>query len=41
MKKIINDPYAVVDETISGILKAYPWQLRMATGSSRALVRAL
>jgi dihydroxyacetone kinase-like protein len=40
MKKIINDPYAVVDETISGILKAYPWHLRMATGSTRALVRA-
>ncbi|MBN1461992.1 MAG: dihydroxyacetone kinase subunit DhaK [Armatimonadetes bacterium] len=40
MKKIINDPYAVVEETISGILKAYPGHLRMAKGSSRALVRA-
>jgi dihydroxyacetone kinase-like protein len=39
MKKIINDPYQVVDETISGILKAYPYHLRMAKGSSRALVR--
>lgn len=39
MKKIINDPYRVVDETIGGILKAYPYHLRMAEGSSRALVR--
>jgi dihydroxyacetone kinase len=40
MKKFINDPYKVVDETISGILKAYPYHLRMAHESSRALVRA-
>ena len=40
MKKIINDPFQVVDETISGILKAYPYHLRMAKESSRALVRA-
>lgn len=39
MKKLINDPYQVVDETIAGILKAYPYHLRMARGSSRALVR--
>ena len=39
MKKLINDPYKVVDETISGILKAYPYHLKMAKGSSRALVR--
>ena len=40
MKKLINDPYQVVDETISGILKAHPYHLRMAEGSRRALVRA-
>lgn len=40
MKKLINDPLQVVDETISGILKAYPGHLRMAKESSRALVRA-
>jgi dihydroxyacetone kinase len=40
MKKIINDPYQVVDEAISGILKAYPGHLRMASGSTRALLRA-
>ena len=40
MKKIINDPYQVVDETLSGILKAYPYQLRATKDSPRALVRA-
>jgi len=30
MKKFINDPYKVVDETIAGILKADPYHLRMA-----------
>jgi dihydroxyacetone kinase-like protein len=39
MKKIINDPHQVVDETIAGILKAFPYHLRMARGSTRALVR--
>jgi phosphoenolpyruvate---glycerone phosphotransferase subunit DhaK len=40
MKKLINDPYRVVDEAIAGILKAYPWHLRRAPDSIRALVRA-
>ena len=40
MKKLINDPYKVVEDTLSGILKAYPYHLKMAKGSSRALVRA-
>jgi len=40
MKKMINDPYQVVDETLSGILKAYPYHLRMSKESQRALVRA-
>lgn len=40
MKKLINDPYQVVDETISGILKAHPYHLRKAKDSDRALVRA-
>ena len=39
MKKIINDPYKVVEDTINGILKAYPYHLRMVKGNSRALVR--
>jgi dihydroxyacetone kinase-like protein len=40
MKKLINDPYHVVEDTISGILKAHPYHLRMAQDSQRALVRA-
>ncbi len=40
MKKLINDPYKVVEDTVSGILKAYPYHLRMAKNSSRALVRS-
>ena len=40
MKKIINDPYQVVEETLSGILKAYPYHLRTTKDSPRALVRA-
>ena len=40
MKKIINDPYQVVEETLSGILKAYPYHLRITKDSPRALVRA-
>ena len=40
MKKLINDPYQVVDDTIAGILKAYPCHLRLSKESSRALVRA-
>jgi len=40
MKKIINDPYQVVEETLGGILKAYPYHLRVSKDSPRALVRA-
>jgi len=40
MKKLINDPFEFVDEVIDGILKAYPWHLKRADGSNRALVRA-
>jgi phosphoenolpyruvate---glycerone phosphotransferase subunit DhaK len=40
MKKFINDPMKVVDETIAGILKAYPHHLRMVKDSPRSLVRA-
>ena len=39
MKKIINDPYQVVEETLGGILKAYPYHLRVSKDSPRALVR--
>jgi dihydroxyacetone kinase len=40
MKKLINDPYNVPDDTVSGILKAYPYHLRASKYSPRALTRA-
>lgn len=40
MKKLINDPFAFVDETIEGILLARPRHLKRCEGSSRALMRA-
>jgi dihydroxyacetone kinase len=40
MKKLINDPYKVPDDTLAGILKAYPYHLRAAKDSPRALIRA-
>jgi len=40
MKKIINTPEKVVDEMLEGILKAYPYHLKRAPNSSRALVLA-
>src|SRR5664280_554450 len=39
MKKIINEPLAVVDEMLEGLLLAHPQALRTA-GSPRAIVRA-
>ena len=39
MKKIINDPEDVVDETIEGILKAYPHHLKRPPEGDRSLVR--
>lgn len=40
MKKLINDPFDVVDETIEGILLAYPHHLKRCEDSQRALMRA-
>ncbi len=40
MKKLINDPYEFVDETIEGVLLAHPDHLRRCEGSKRALMRA-
>lgn len=40
MKKIINDPFAVVDEMLEGILKAHGDALKAAGGDLRAIVRA-
>ncbi len=40
MKKIINEPLAVVDEMLEGILKAHPLALKSVGGDLRAIVRA-
>ena len=40
MKKIINDPFAVVDEMLEGILLAHPDELRLVGEDKRAIVRA-
>ena len=40
MRKIINDPSSVEDETVAGILAAFPNYLKTIEGSTRALVRA-
>jgi dihydroxyacetone kinase-like protein len=40
VKKLINDPLDFVDETIEGILLAYPNHLKRCEGSRRALMRA-
>jgi phosphoenolpyruvate---glycerone phosphotransferase subunit DhaK len=40
MKKLINDPYAFVDEMLDGIVRAHPGQLRLLGGDKRAVVRA-
>lgn len=40
MKKIINDPFAFVDEMLDGILLAHPDKLKAASEDRRAIVRA-
>jgi len=40
VKKLINDPLDFVDETIEGILLAYPDHLKRCESSQRALMRA-
>ena len=41
MKKLINDPLEVVEDTIVGILKAYPRHFRRPKGSKRVLVQGV
>lgn len=38
MKKMINDPYAVVEELMDGYLKAYPKYIRQSEKHRRALI---
>ena len=40
MRKIINAPEDMVDETIEGVLAAYPYHLKRAGDTGRVLVRA-
>jgi dihydroxyacetone kinase-like protein len=40
MKKLINDPYAFVDEMLDGIARAHPDQLRFVGPDRRSVVRA-
>jgi len=40
MRKIINHPDLVEDQTVEGILKAFPNYLKRVEGSTRAVVRA-
>src|SRR5881227_2797846 len=40
MKKIINDPFAVVDEMLEGIILAHSAKLRLVGDDKRAVVRA-
>ena len=40
MKKIIDDPYAFVDEMLDGILRAHPRQLRLVGRGKRVVARA-
>ena len=40
MKKIINDPFAFVDEMLEGIILAHPDKLRLVGADRRAVVRA-
>ena len=40
MKKIINDPFAVVDEMLEGIILAHPDKLKLVGEDKRAVIRA-
>jgi len=40
MRKIINDPSLVEDQTVDGILAAFPGHLKRIDGTKRGLVRA-
>ncbi len=40
MKKIINDPFAMVDEMLEGIILAHPDALKLVGADKRAVIRA-
>jgi dihydroxyacetone kinase-like protein len=40
MKKILNDPFAYAEETLSGLVRAYPQFYRLVEGQKRVVARA-
>ncbi|SDX05132.1 dihydroxyacetone kinase subunit DhaK [Roseicitreum antarcticum] len=40
MKKILNDPFAYADETLQGLVRAYPQYYRLVEGTTRVIARA-
>jgi phosphoenolpyruvate---glycerone phosphotransferase subunit DhaK len=40
MKKILNDPFAYADETLRGLVRAYPQYYRLVDGTTRVIARA-
>lgn len=40
MKKILNDPFAYADQTLQGLVRAYPQYYRLVEGTKRVIARA-
>ncbi len=40
MKKILNDPFAYAEETLRGLVRAYPQYYRLVDGQTRVIARA-
>lgn len=40
MKKILNDPFTYAEETLRGLVRAYPQYYRLVEGTSRVIARA-
>lgn len=40
MKKILNDPFSYADQTLQGLVRAYPQYYRLVEGTSRVIARA-
>lgn len=40
LKKILNDPFAYADETVRGLVRAYPQYYRLVEGTTRVVARA-
>ena len=40
MKKILNDPFAYAEETLRGLVRAYPQYYRLIDGTTRVIARA-